>query len=400
VTATAAASQSSTEFHVTASINPSCTVQSFDLQQRDITARFDQTWADIAFQLAAGSGSGAPYSATVNADGFPGHHYQFRARTRQVGGTSDWSAISTTVTVAADATTPQPFTALYTLDAYGSLHGLASPPLTPSATWPGWNIARSAKALPGSGDQAGMILDGYGGLHPYGEDASTATVQASAYWQGWDIARDFGIVPDGSGGYVMDGYGGLHPFGINGGTAPSAVPTVAYQNYWPGWDIARRVVILPDGRGGYIMDGYGGLHPFGIGGNPKPPAVPLANYQNYWPGWNIARSVVLLPNSTDTSVAGYLLDGYGGLHPFAVSHGLPPAIVRQQWVNYWQGWDLARDFVLLSSSDTAATSGYLLDGFGGAHPIAANQPLPPAITVAAEINYWPGYDVAKVIVGP
>jgi hypothetical protein len=300
--------------------------------------------------------------------------------------------------VTAIATNPHPFTALYTLNAFGGVHALASPPLVPSATWPGWKIARSAKALPGTGDQAGLVLDGYGGLHPYGR--TSTTTQASAYWQGWDIARDFSVLPDGSGGYVMDGYGGLHPFGINGGPAPSPVATVTYQNYWPGMDIARRLAILPDGRGGYILDGYGGLHPFGINGNPKPPVVPAVNYQNYWPGWNIARSVVLLPASTDTAVAGYTLDGYGGLHPFAVNAAPPLAVAAQQWVNYWQGWDIARDVVLLSGSGSAGASGYLLDGSGGAHPIAAGRSPPPAITPAPGLNFWPGQDVVRVIVGP
>ena len=197
----------------------------------------------------------------------------------------------------------------------------------------------------------------------------------------------------------MDGYGGLHPFNLNGGPMPSPVPTVNYQTYWPGWDIARKVVILPDGKGGYIMDGFGGLHAFSINGNAPPPGVPAVNYENYWPGWNIARSVVLLPDSTDSSVAGYILDGYGGLHPFAVNHALPPQIAPQQWVNYWSGWDIARGVILLSDSTAGGVDGYLLDGYGGVHPVAANRSVPPSIPQSAEINYWPGQDVAKGIVG-
>ena len=42
----------------------------------------------------------------------------------------------------------------------------------------------------------------------------------------------------------------------------------------------------------------------------------------------------LLPSSTPGAVSGYVLDGYGGLHPL----GSAPAVVR---CPYWQGWDIA-----------------------------------------------------------
>src|ERR1700674_3175006 len=45
---------------------------------------------------------------------------------------------------------------------------LSSPPLSITAYWPGWKIARMAKALPGSMPQSGAVLDGWGGLHSYG----------------------------------------------------------------------------------------------------------------------------------------------------------------------------------------------------------------------------------------
>src|SRR5262249_25508196 len=162
---------------------------------------------------------------------------------------------------------------IHTLDAYGVVHGDASPPLNASTTWPGWDIARSARQVPGTGGQAGLVLDGYGGLHAYGKNSATTAPTTAAYSAGGGIATGLDLMPDGGGGYVMDGYGGLHPFSLNGGQMPSPVQMVNYQTYWPGWDIARKVVILPDGKGGYIMDGYGGLHPFSINGNAPPPGV-------------------------------------------------------------------------------------------------------------------------------
>jgi hypothetical protein len=64
------------------------------------------------------------------------------------------------------------------------------------------------------------VLDGWGGVHPFGAAPALAT---SAYWRGWDIARGL-AVPPGGGGYVVDGWGGFHPLG----GAP-AVDTPAYR---------------------------------------------------------------------------------------------------------------------------------------------------------------------------
>src|SRR5439155_17813448 len=127
---------------------------------------------------------------------------------------------------------------------------------------------------PGSNaPQGGLVLDGYGGLHPYGGGISTVTW--SAYWSGWDIARDFAFLPNGSGGYVLDGYGGLHPFSVNGAAMPAAAQGATY---WQGWDIARKVVVFSDGTGGDVLDGWGGVHSFGAG--QAAPATPTMTA--YW----------------------------------------------------------------------------------------------------------------------
>ena len=137
------------------------------------------------------------------------------------------------------------------------------------------------------------------------------------------------IFSDNSGGYVLDGYGGLHPFGING-PAPAIGP-ISGGGYWAGWDIVHDVVLTP-GNGnhsGYLLDGYGGAHPFHPASDPG--TLPPALQTTYW-GWDIARAIWLLPGSAN---AGYTLDGYGGLHPF----GGAPAVITN---TYWPGWDISR----------------------------------------------------------
>ena len=103
---------------------------------------------------------------------------------------------------------------------------------------------------------------------------------------------------------MLDGYGGIHPFGL-ALTGPSTVrpAPITGAPSWPGWDIARSIAILPNGTGGYVLDGFGGLHPFGIGGHAAPP-VPAGT--PYWLGWDIARSVALLRDGTRWLRAGRL----------------------------------------------------------------------------------------------
>jgi spore germination protein YaaH len=371
VAITLPASQATTQFSLSLSAG-TCSVSYFDLQQLDTT--LNQGWLPVK-RLAGSCGS-----ATVRVDGYPGHTYMFRALARSTGGVvSSWSPTVST-SVSGTATASHPFAGLYTLDGWGGVHGDDSPPLAGSAYWPGWSIARAAHALPGaSSPQSGAVLDGWGGLQAYG---ATITLKPTAYWPGWDIARDFAFLPNGTGGVVLDGWGGLHPFSVNGSTAPISVQTTAY---WPWWDIARKVVIFADGSGGYVLDGWGGLHPFGINGPPPVSAAKLAT-TGYWPWWDIARDVVLVPG--DGGHAGYVLDGWGGLHPFhpTTDGSTMPAAISS---SYWPGWDIARAVWLLPGS---ATSGYTLDGWGGLQPFGGA----PAI---ANSSYWPGWDIAKGIWG-
>jgi hypothetical protein len=360
VTLTPPATVTTSEFSVGLSAG-SCSVAGFDVQQSDST--LGEGW----FSLRPSAISGG--SATVTVEGFPGSTYQLMARSHSTAGVvSSWASISISVDTA--ATWSHPFKSLYTVDDYGGVHAADSPPLQTGAYWPGWKIVRAAHAIPGN-PQSGLLLDGYGGLHPFG---ATTTIASTASWPGWDIARDFAFLADGSGGYVLDGYGGLHPFALGGHALPPAVTGAAY---WRGWDVARKVVIFSDGTGGLVMDAYGGLHPFGIGG--PAPAAPTGG--PYWAGFPIARDLLLVPGMH----AGYVLDGYGGIHPFSGAAAVStPA--------YWAGWDIARSLWLLPSPTLTAPAGYLMDGYGGIHPFGGAPPL-------ASYSSWPGVDVAHDLTG-
>ncbi len=165
-------------------------------------------------------------------------------------------------------------------------------------------------------------------------------------------------------GVTMDAYGGVHHFG-------SVLSNTWGTQTWPGWSIARGVAVRSDHSGGYVVDGWGALHPFGT-------APPLAG-SAYWPGWDIARGLAL---SSD-GLGGYVLDGWGGVHPF----GNAPAVTVS---NYWHGWDIAVGIVLRSDN----RSGWVLDGWGGLHPFAvAGTPQPPAVAGP----YWRGWKIARAV---
>ncbi|HWX45743.1 MAG TPA: M23 family metallopeptidase [Solirubrobacteraceae bacterium] len=126
-------------------------------------------------------------------------------------------------------------------------------------------------------------------------------------------------------------------------------------------------LIPNDGASGYVLDGYGNLHPFGN--------APAVNSPATWPGWDIARGLAVTGPGK-----GYVLDGYGGVHPF----GGAPALYDP---TYWSGWDIARGLALCPGG----AGGYVLDGYGAVHPIGNAKPLSGG-------PYWPGWDIARGIV--
>ncbi|HUZ27910.1 MAG TPA: glycosyl hydrolase family 18 protein, partial [Solirubrobacteraceae bacterium] len=352
-----------------------CSVSSFDVQQLDST--LNEGWFPMAPVGASGS---------VTALGFPGHTYEFMARAHTTAGTvSQWAQASTQVS--ASATKSSPWTGLYTADAYGGIHPADSLPLDNSPYF-AWPAARAVKAPPGvNAPQAGLVMDAYGGLHSYGGPA--LQVLNGPYFAGQDVARDFVFLPTGTGGYVLDAYGGIHPFAI--GTYPMP-PQPSQFPYFPGRDVAKKITLLPDGSGGYVLDAFGGLHPWSVAGKPLP--VSIAEH-GYWANSNIARDVWLAPDSSATAAHGYVIDAYGGFHPFwSAGATAPPAIAVY---GYWRGQDLVRGMWFLPGSSASTAAGYTLDAFGGIHPFAAGgQSLPPG---PSQYGYWPGRDLARALWG-
>jgi hypothetical protein len=218
---------------------------------------------------------------------------------------------------------------------------------------------------------SGYVLDGWGGLHPFGGAPAGA---GGPYWPGWDIARGVSVVPRGTNGFVVDGWGGLHPF--NGAKLATGGP------YWPGWDIARGVAVLPGGTSGYVLDGWGGLHPFG--------GAPPTNGSPYWPGWDIARAVAVTVDGSGNATGGAILDAWGGIHGFGIGGRAAPGPPRLG--PYWPGWDIARGVGFIADG----TGGFVADGWGGVHGFDAagysgdTVPAPPGGT-----PYWPGWSIAR-----
>ncbi|PZR70852.1 MAG: hypothetical protein DLM66_02445 [Candidatus Dormiibacter spiritus] len=287
----------------------------------------------------------------------------------------------------------------WTVDGWGGIHAFGSAPaLVPGSYFSGRDMVRGAAGAGGSSgsrhvnpvaptEQSLFVADGLGGVH-----AALGTPAVTSPPPGWtaDVGRGLAVLEDGTGGYTLDGFGGLHQFAAGGNPPP---PGPVGLPSWT-WDIARGIALIPGSNSqsaaGYVLDGWGGLHPFGAG-MPAPP--PIANGP-YWQGWDIARQIVLLPDSSDTSVAGYVLDGWGALHPFnAGGHTLPPNSGNGP---SWPGWDIARAVGLTPDSAGTAVAGYVLDGWGGVHPFSAGaRQSPPYFTNGTA---WPGWDIARGLV--
>lgn len=296
------------------------------------------TWTRYGFTAA----TSMPFYGVV------GHTYRFTVQAMSGSASQDigYSTNVTSTSFSAVAVPSEPFSAMYGVSGTGEVFPGSSPPPYSSSFWPNWDIARGVALA--TGGQGGYILDGFGGLHPFG---NAPQVIATGYWPGWDIARAVVLRADGHSGYVLDGWGGLHPFGTSG----DMPPYVTGAGYWAGWDIARDAQLRPDGVSGYTLDGFGGLHPFGPPGD-IPAGVQVTGY---WPGWDIAHRFTLDAAGT----GGFVLDGFGGVHLFGTPGNAPPP--AQGITGYWAGWDIARDVVLVPGS---TTQGYVIDAWGGFHP--------------------------------
>jgi hypothetical protein len=239
------------------------------------------------------------------------------------------------------------------LDAWGGLHPAGGASSVPHGYFPWSAIARGVAGTAA----AGYVVDGSGGLHPYG--SAPPASGATGWWPGQDLVRGIALASSSS-GYVLDHWGGLHPFG--------GAPRLGGTGYWPGWDIARDVVTLPGGLGGYVLDGWGGLHRFG--------AAPAPFGGPYWSGWDIARAVAMRPDGP----GGYVLDAWGGVHAF----GGAPALAAP---GYRPGADVFRDLVILSGG-----RGYAVDLDGVIWPVGSAPTVEHSLT-------WAGFAAARGLVG-
>ena len=326
-------------------------VSGFDIDVREDS----QPWVRYMTRGGASGGAGATVSGSRNLFTVAGHDYAVRVRSWDRAGNVSAFNFPALVTVGSGATRPQPFRTAYAGSVYGAVAGISSLPAAGPAL-PG-GLGRGVAAAPGGG---GYVLDGFGGIHPFGGAPALA---GTGYWSGWDITRGIALDPSGNGGLVLDGFGGLHPFGA--AHLPTPLPP-----FWSGWDVARGIAVTSDSTlanpRGYVLDAFGGVHPFG--------GAPVVAITGYWPGWDITRGLATDP----AGPGGYVLDAFGGLHPFG---GAPARSIA----GYWLGTDITRGVALIGGG--AAGRGYVLDGASAVWPFGGA----PAVETT---NYW-GVIVAK-----
>jgi hypothetical protein len=112
---------------------------------------------------------------------------------------------------------------------------------------------------------SGYILDGYGGVHPFG--AAPRVRANTGYRAGNDTARGLCLRSDQASGWWVDGANDLHSFG----GAPSVQSTADF----PGQDYARGIVCATT-EGGYTLTAWGKVREFGN----APPTVTATTFSN------------------------------------------------------------------------------------------------------------------------
>lgn len=290
-----------------------------------------------------------------------------------------------------------------------------------------WSASSAGAATPQGG---GVVLDGWGGIHPFGGFTLQAT--GAAYWPGWDIARALVVRQDGSGGWTLDGWGAIHQFG--------SAPYIASPTYTAGQNSAYDMVVTskdaggePDGAKGYVLTRDGVIHPWG--GNPSISGPT-------WPGQDIARGLLMHfagDNVTPDGAWVLLKDGTivneGAAPLLSMDPRVPPVWqhlhrnsdnsvwaladwgvtasvtglpATSGWAGLpdWGGWNILRD-VQVSGAGTQsqpplsqgaisayrsmyrAPGGTMLDGYGGLHTFGG-------LTLNLwGAPYWNGWDIAR-----
>jgi hypothetical protein len=205
--------------------------------------------------------------------------------------------------------------------------------------------------------------------------------EGGPYRPGRDVFRDMELTGPSS-GYVLEANGHVNPFG----GAPGVVvqPTFSFR-------IARSLEIWYSGGGsfsGYVLSGYGSLHPWATAGAPLPPGLEISPW---WPGWDIARDFEFTQQYDGTSkAAGFILSGYGSLHRFASSGAVVPQAIDDG--PYWPNFDIARDLEL-STDGPGQAAGLILSGWGSLHAWSTTGLESPA--TPTDGPWWPGWDIAR-----
>ena len=161
------------------------------------------TWPGkgIARGLALTPDSTPDHIGGYTLDGFGGVH-SFGVAPAVVDATAWKSDVARGIVLTANR---GPFVQGYTLDSGGGVHpfggapAVAGPSLAVPASWPGHDFADSIVAWTGAPADApgGWVLDRSGGIHAWG---GAPPVAPSRTWPGWDIARGLAGAGSGAGG--------------------------------------------------------------------------------------------------------------------------------------------------------------------------------------------------------
>jgi hypothetical protein len=229
---------------------------------------------------------------------------------------------------------------------------------------------------------------------PAGAAGRRPTVSNAPYWRGWDIVRGIALRHSGSGGYVLDAWGGVHPFG----GAPALVPS----HYTRNRPFAVGLGLAGDDAGGVVINLSGHVYDFGVVAStvttcgkpaniplrglsfdPTPVSGPPVSYLKHgatidalggihllcgspaldttgapaWMHFPIARGIAITQDGAGNKTGGFVLDGWGGVHPFGHAH------LATSPRTYWRGWDIARGIAVDGHGH-----GVVVDGWGGVHP--------------------------------
>ena len=107
------------------------------------------------------------------------------------------------------------------------------------------------------------------------------------------------------------------------------------------------IALRADGASGYVLDGWGGVHPFG--------GAPAATGAPSWPGQDIAKALTLRSDGR-----GWVLDGAGGMHPI---NGAGPLA----GLPYWRGGAAATG--LSVGAPATGELGVGVNQYGRAYPV-------------------------------